>query len=48
MKTLLIGLVFSAIAMVFASQAFASDVPDCPKVTLKHGVYACGDIETNS
>jgi hypothetical protein len=46
MKTLLVGIAF-AIAMVFASQAFAADLPDCPNVKWKNGHYVCGD-EVNS
>jgi hypothetical protein len=46
MKTLLVGIAF-AIAMVFASQAFAADLPDCPNVKWKSGHYVCGD-EANS
>ncbi len=41
MKTLLTCIAF-AIAMGFASQAFASDANvDCTHVTLKHGHYVC-------
>jgi hypothetical protein len=47
MKTLLTAIAF-VIAMVFTSQAFAADLPDCPKATWKNGHYVCGDIEANS
>ena len=47
MKTLLVGIAF-AIGMVFTSQAFATEMPDCPKGTLKNGHYVCGDLEANS
>jgi len=47
MKTLLAGLAF-AIVMAFASQAFATELPDCPKGGWKHGHYVCGDIQANS
>jgi hypothetical protein len=32
----------------FYSQAFAMDLPDCPKGTWKHRRYVCGDIQANS
>jgi hypothetical protein len=47
MKALLLGIAF-AIAMIFTSQAFASNLPDCPNVKWIQGHYVCGDIETNS
>jgi hypothetical protein len=47
MKTLLTAIAF-VIAIVFTSQAFAADLPDCPKTTWKNGHYVCGDIEANS
>jgi hypothetical protein len=47
MNTLLVSIAF-AIAMVFASQAFAADMPDCPNGTFKNGHYVCGDLEANS
>jgi hypothetical protein len=47
MKTLLVGIAF-AIGMLFASQAFAAELPDCPKGAWKHGHYICGDIQANS
>jgi hypothetical protein len=47
MKTLLVGIAF-AIGMAFTSQAFATDLPDCPKGGWKHGHYVCGDIQANS
>jgi len=36
MKTLLAGIAF-ALVMAFTSQAFAADLPDCPKNAWKHG-----------
>jgi hypothetical protein len=47
MKALLVGIAF-AIAMIFTSQAFATDLPDCPSVKWKNGHYVCGDIQANS
>jgi hypothetical protein len=47
MKALLAGIAF-AIAIVFASQAFATDLPDCPNGKWKNGHYVCGDIQANS
>jgi hypothetical protein len=47
MKTLLIGIAF-AIAMMFTTQAFATDLPDCPNVKWKNGHYVCGDVQANS
>jgi hypothetical protein len=47
MKTLLVGIAF-AVVMVFASQAFASDLPDCPKRHWVKGHYICGDLDANS
>jgi hypothetical protein len=44
MKTLLVGIAF-AMGMAFNSQAFATDLPDCPKGGWKHGHYVCGDIQ---
>jgi hypothetical protein len=46
-KTLLTAIAV-VIAIVFTSQAFAADLPDCPKTTWKNGHYVCGDIEANS
>jgi hypothetical protein len=37
MKTLLTGIAF-ALVMAFTSQAFATDLPDCPKGAWKHGL----------
>jgi hypothetical protein len=47
MKTLLAGMAF-ALVMAFTSQAFATELPDCPKGSWKHGHYVCGDIQANS
>lgn len=47
MKTLLVSIAF-AIGMVFTSQAFATDLPDCPSAAFKQGHYVCGDIQANS
>ena len=47
MKTLLTAIAL-VIAIVFTSQAFAADLPDCPKGAWKNGHYVCGDIQTNS
>jgi hypothetical protein len=47
MKALLAGIAF-AMAIVFTSQAFATDLPDCPSVKWKNGHYICGDIQANS
>jgi hypothetical protein len=47
MKTLLVGIAF-AIAIVFTSQAFATELPDCPNGKWKHGHYVCGDFQANS
>jgi hypothetical protein len=47
MKMLLAGITF-ALVMAFTSQAFAADLPDCPKGAWKHGHYVCGDIQANS
>jgi hypothetical protein len=47
MKTMLAGIAL-VIAIVFTSQAFAADMPDCPKGTWKNGHYVCGDIQANS
>jgi hypothetical protein len=47
MKTLLTAIAF-VIAIVFTSQAFAADLPDCPKTMWKNGHYVCGDLDTNS
>jgi hypothetical protein len=47
MKALLVGIAF-ATAIVFTSQAFASDLPDCPKGHWEKGHYICGDLEANS
>jgi hypothetical protein len=42
-----VGIAF-ATAIVFTSQAFASDLPDCPKGHWEKGHYICGDLEANS
>jgi hypothetical protein len=47
MKTLLVGIAF-AIGLLFSSQAFAMDLPDCPNGAWKHGHYVCGDSQANS
>ena len=47
MKTLLVGIIF-IIAIFSTSQAFATDLPDCPNVKWKHGRYVCGDVQANS
>ena len=47
MKALLVGIAF-AMAIVFSSQAFATDLPDCPNGKWKNGHYVCGDIQANS
>ena len=47
MKTLLACIAF-ALAMAFTSQAFATDLPDCPKGAWKQEHYVCGDIQANS
>jgi hypothetical protein len=47
MKTLLVGIAF-AMAMIFASQAFAAELPDCPNGKWKNGHYVCGDLQANS
>jgi hypothetical protein len=47
MKALLLGVAF-AIAMIFTSQAFATDLPDCPNAKFKRGHYVCGDVQANS
>jgi len=47
MKALLVGIAF-AMAIVFTSQAFATDLPDCPNGKWKNGHYVCGDIQANS
>jgi hypothetical protein len=52
MKTLLtgiaLGIVF-AMAIGFSTRAHAaSDGPDCPYVSWKHGHYVCGDIDATS
>lgn len=47
MKTLLASMAL-ALAMAFASQALAMDLPDCPKNAWKHGHYVCGDDQANS
>jgi hypothetical protein len=47
MKTLLVGIAF-AIGMLSTSQAFATDLPDCPNGAWKQGHYVCGDIQANS
>jgi hypothetical protein len=46
MKALLVGIAF-AMAIVFTSQAFATELPDCPNGKWKNGHYVCGD-EANS
>jgi hypothetical protein len=47
MKVLLVGIAL-AITMLFTTQAFATDLPDCPNVQWKNGHYVCGDIQANS
>jgi hypothetical protein len=47
MKTLLVGIAFG-MAMIFASQAFAAELPDCPNGKWKNGHYVCGDLQANS
>jgi hypothetical protein len=47
MKALLVGIAF-AMAIVFTSQAFATDLPDCPNGKWKNGHYVCGDLQANS
>ena len=42
MKILLVGIAL-AVAMVFTSQAFAAELPDCPNVKWKHGHYVCDE-----
>ena len=46
MKTLLVGIAL-AVGMVLATQAFASDVTDCPHIVWTHGHYVYV-IEDNS
>ncbi|MGA8696007.1 MAG: hypothetical protein WB689_19605 [Xanthobacteraceae bacterium] len=43
---LLVGIVFAM--GIFTSQAFATDLPDCPNGKWKNGHYVCGDIQANS
>jgi hypothetical protein len=43
MKTLLVGIAFVAMGMVFASQAFA--LPYCPNSTWQHGHYVCASYD---
>ena len=45
MKTLLVGIAF-AIAMIFTTQAFAANLPDCPNVKWKNGHYVCDDASS--
>jgi hypothetical protein len=45
MKTLLVGIAF-AVVMVFTSQAFASELPDCPNVKWKNGHYICDEANS--
>jgi len=47
MNMLLVVIAF-AITMFFATEAFATDLPDCPNVQWKNGHYVCGDIQANS
>jgi hypothetical protein len=47
MKALVASVAF-LIALAFASQAFAMDMPACPNGTLKHGHYVCADLGDNS
>jgi hypothetical protein len=42
MKILVVGIAL-AVAMVFTSQAFAAELPDCPNVKWKHGHYVCDE-----
>ena len=43
---LLVGIAFAM--GIFTSQAFATDLPDCPNGKWKNGHYVCGDIQANS
>jgi hypothetical protein len=40
MKALLLGVAF-AIAMIFTSQAFATDLPDCPFAATSKPTHSC-------
>ena len=42
MKILVVGIAL-AVAIVFTSQAFAAELPDCPNVKWKHGHYVCDE-----
>jgi hypothetical protein len=46
MKTLLTGSIF-AIGMVLATQAFAAEVTDCPRIVWKNGHYVCSIVEND-
>jgi hypothetical protein len=45
MKALVLGIAFAA-AIIFTSQAFAADLPDCPNVKWKHGHYICDEANS--
>jgi hypothetical protein len=45
MKALVLGIAF-AVAIIFTSQAFAADLPDCPNVKWKHGHYICDEANS--
>jgi hypothetical protein len=47
MKALLVAIAFATV-MIFTSQAFATNLPDCPNVKWKQGHYVCGDVQANS
>ncbi len=47
MTKLLAGIAF-AFVTAFASQAFATELPDCPNGSWQHGHYVCGDVQANS
>jgi hypothetical protein len=45
MKALLVGVAF-AIVIIFTSQAFAAELPDCPNVQWRHGHYICDEANS--
>jgi hypothetical protein len=47
MKALQAGLAF-ALVMAWTSQAFATDLPDCPKGAWKHGHYVVVELAIKS
>jgi hypothetical protein len=47
MKALLIAFAFG-VAMFFTTEAFATDLPDCPNVKWKQRHFVCGDLQANS